>query len=113
MSKKIGNVTVDTSKLDAMGKEAKPKARKIVATYGSLITTDAIVRAPVDTGNLINTISANSKMIADMLFRVQDGTEYGIFQELGTSRMSARPFMFPALEAYRQKFINAFAELFK
>ncbi len=113
MSKSVGGVRIETAILDKMTAEAKPKAIRIVKQYGSIITTDAIKRAPVDTGNLINTISSNSKMIEEMIFRVQDATEYGIFQELGTSKMSARPFMFPALEAYRQRFINAFSELFK
>jgi HK97 gp10 family phage protein len=113
MSVKVGSVTVDTSKLDAMGAGAQKKAAKIVETYGVLVMQSAVQRAPYKTGNLKSKITASSKMIAPLTYRAEDGTDYGIFLELGTSRMSARPFMFPALEAYRQKFINAFAELFK
>jgi len=32
---------------------------------------------------------------------VADGVEYGIYQETGTSRMAAQPFMHPAAEAVR------------
>ena len=39
---------------------------------------------------------------------VADGVEYGIYQELGTSRMAAQPFMRPAVEAVRPGFAQAF-----
>ena len=38
---------------------------------------------------------------------VADGVEYGLYQELGTSRMGAQPFMVPAVEAVRPGFIKA------
>lgn len=113
MAKNVGGVIIDTSVLDKMTKELEPKASRIVRQYGNAIATDAVKRAPVDTGNLINTILANSKLISNLVFRVQDGTEYGLFQELGTSKMAARPFLVPALEAWRNKFTAAFSELFK
>lgn len=109
----VNGVTIDTAKLDKITAEMQPKASKIVRAYGLMATSSAIKNAPVDTGNLINTISANSKLIEPLLYRVQDGTEYGVFQEFGTSRIAARPFLFPAIEGIRQKFLNAFSELFK
>lgn len=121
----IGNVHIDTAKLDKITAEMKPRARAIVKKYGNMVAGEAIMRAPVDTGNLIGSISANSKMIGDMTFRVQDGTEYGVFLELGhITRLfegsfnvrrfvAARPFMLPAVEKYRQKFLDAFEALFK
>jgi len=111
--KNVGNVHIDTTVLDRLTIELQPKAEKIVKQYGNMITVTAVTLAPVDTGNLINTITANSKMIAPLTFRVQDGTEYGIFQELGTYKMAAHPFMVPALEKWRQKFLDAFGDFFK
>lgn len=122
MSVSVGNIRIDTRILDKMTAEAKPKARRIVEQYGRLVQASAITRAPYKTGNLQNTISSNSKMIADMTFRVQDGTEYGLRLELGFHgedslgriyNQAARPFMFPALEQYREAFKKAFAELFR
>jgi hypothetical protein len=125
MSKSVGGVRIETAILDKMTAEAKPKAIKIVRQYGFIIAGNASERAPYDTGNLKNKILATSKMIEEMVFRIQDGTDYGIFLELGHITrqiagnynvrrfIAARPFMFPALEAYRQRFINAFSELFK
>jgi len=52
------------------------------------------------------------KLIADTKGKgpvriVADGVEYGLFQELGTSRMAAQPFMVPAVEAVRPGFVKA------
>ncbi len=109
----VGNVHIDTRALDKLTDELKPRASAIVKKYGNIITVSAVKRAPVDTGNLINTITANSKLIEPLTFRVQDGTEYGIFQELGTHKMSAHPFLRPAVEEWRERFLSAFSELFK
>lgn len=125
MATNVGGVVLDTSVLDKITKELEPKASRIVRQYGIAIAGDAVKRAPVDTGNLINTILANSKLISNLVFRVQDGTEYGIFVELGHITalrtgnynvrrfVAAKPFLVPAVEAWRNKFIAAFSELFK
>lgn len=42
---------------------------------------------------------------------VADGVEYGLFQEMGTSRMPAHPFMRPAVEAVRPGFARAFEQV--
>jgi HK97 gp10 family phage protein len=104
---------LDTSVLDRITANIKPNARRIVNTYGIEIASDAAANAPVDTGALRSSITSESKMTGDMTFTVSDGVEYGVYQEFGTSRMSAQPFMIPAIEAWSQKFLAAFAELFK
>lgn len=113
MSKSVGGVTIDTTVLDKMTAAMKPKAREIVNKYGVAIADDAAKRAPLDTGALRNSILAASEMIADMTYRIQDAVNYGIFQELGTGKMAAQPFIVPAVEAWREKFLKAFGELFK
>lgn len=109
----VRNITLDASVLNRITKEMKPKAAAIVKKYGTIIASSAVKRAPVDTGALINSILASSKMVEDMTFRVQDGVTYGIFQELGTSKMAARPFLVPSVEEWRSKFLSSFSELFK
>ena len=39
---------------------------------------------------------------------VADGVEYGIWQETGTSKMAAQPFMVPAVDAVRPGWVAAF-----
>ena len=110
---KMEGVVLDTRVLDKITAEMKPRAIRIVKAYGNMMLANAVKRAPVDTGALINSMTANSKMVEELTYRLQDGVEYGVFQELGTSKMSARPFMKPAIEEFKQKFFNAFKDLFK
>ena len=42
---------------------------------------------------------------------VADGVEYGLYQEMGTERMGAHPFMVPAVEQVRPGFAQAFKGL--
>ena len=113
MTTQVSGVTLDTKVLDRMTAEIKPKARAVVNKYGLAIAGEAAKLAPVDTAALRNSILSESQMTGDMAFTVQDGVEYGVFQEFGTSKMAAQPFLLPAVEAWRQKFLDAFAELFK
>jgi hypothetical protein len=52
-------------------------------------------------------------MSDELTYTIQDGVEYGVHQEFGTSKMAAHPFLIPALEAWRERFLDAFKELFK
>jgi HK97 gp10 family phage protein len=121
MAQTVKGMVLDTTVLDRITAELKPKARKIVNDYGLMVTADAAKRAPVASiatsgyvgGALRNSITSESKMTGDMTFTVSDGVEYGVYQEFGTSKMAAQPFMRPAIEAWRDRFFNAFAELFK
>lgn len=51
----------------------------------------------VDIGNLINTIVAEP--VNDLTWVVNVGADYGDDLEYGTSRMAARPFLLPSVEA--------------
>ena len=110
----VGEVIyLDTALLDKITTEMRPKASAIVNKYGLAITSEAARRAPVDTSALRNSILSESHMEGDMTFVVSDGVEYGVWQEFGTGRMAAQPFLVPAVESWRDKFLNAFSELFK
>jgi HK97 gp10 family phage protein len=106
-------VKLDTRKLDELIRQARPQAGEVVEKYGWQIAGEAAKNAPVDTGALRNSITSESHMEGDLTFIAQDGVEYGIFQELGTSKMPAQPFLIPALEAWRNRFLDAFRELFR
>lgn len=112
MSAGVGGIKIDTAVLDRITADMRPKASEIVETYGIKIMSEAAQNAPVDTAALRNSITSESGMTGDLQYTVQDGVEYGVFQELGTSKMAAQPFLVPALEHNRQAFQNAFKELF-
>jgi HK97 gp10 family phage protein len=109
----MNEVILDTRKLDELIKNTPEKADKVVREWATIITSDAAKSAPVDTGALRNSILAESPTkIGDLQYRIQDGVEYGIYQDLGTYKMAAHPFMVPAVERNWQGFVNAFKGLF-
>ena len=57
-----------------------------------------------DTGNLVSNIMVQEK--GDSI-EVQSNAEYSKFLEYATSKMEARPFLFPAYEMSREKIVQA------
>ncbi len=113
MATNVGNVIVDTTKLDKIISEMPSGSTEILLKYGMAIAGEAAINAPVDTSALRNSILSESYLMDDTTFRIQDGVGYGVFQELGTSKMAAQPFLTPALEVWRDRFLKAFGDLFK
>ena len=52
-------------------------------------------------------------MEGDLEAVVSVGAEYGVYQEYGTSRMPAQPYLTPAVEANRRPFHQATAAAVK
>jgi len=61
------------------------------------IEAQAKQRAPVDTGFLRSAIEA--EMIGPQEATVTSYASYSVYQEFGTYKMSAQPYMIPAVEA--------------
>lgn len=107
-------VELDTRKLDRLLRESPGKADKVVREWATIIAGDAAKGAPVATGALRASILANSpEKRGPMKYRIQDGVEYGIWQEIGTKHMTGHPFLIPAVERHWQSFLRAFEGLFK
>ncbi len=69
-----------------------------------LVERDAKINAPVDTGRLRSSITNRIEIEGDQLVGiVGTNVEYASFQEFGTSKMPAHPFLFPALESNKSK----------
>ena len=95
---------IDTGGLRALkvdlgkaGAQAVPLTSKAVAKVALGIEADAKILAPVDTGNLMGSISSDIKT---MSAEIGPTASYGIFQELGTSRMGPQPYMNPAADKW-------------
>jgi len=104
------SVTLDTKRLDAIIARLPAEAERLVRSGAAAVEARAVVFAPVDTGALMNSIHNEKK--DRMVYWVADGVEYGIYQELGTSRMAAQPFMGPAVEAIRPQYNASWRGLF-
>lgn len=103
---------LDTTRLDEISEGVRPKASEIVVSSAFEIQGIAQLYAPVDTAALKNGIETD--VAPDRMSAViHDSVDYGIFQELGTSKMQAQPFLTPAVETVRPKFERRWAELFE
>jgi HK97 gp10 family phage protein len=94
------SVTLDTSKLDSIISGLEGKKRSIGKIVGSEGEGIAKSLAPVRTGLLRSTIQQNypgGDIIAQVL-QDGNGANYGIYQEFGTYKMAAHPFMTPMAE---------------
>ena len=107
----VDGLKLDTAKLDQLIRDLQPQAEAIVAKAAMQVQGEAATRAPVDTGALRNSIQADEHN-GPLEWWVHDGVEYGIYQELGTSRMAAQPFMKPAVESVRKLWDDMWKALF-
>jgi len=119
MATRAGGIEIDTSKLDKLLQELEPKASRVVRASAFAVEGDAKTRAPIDTSALRNSIKTETNYEGDPLrAAVEDGVEYGIYQELGfhhhiSGQFIQNPFMIPALEAERPKFEKEIRRFFK
>lgn len=129
---------LDTRLLDQMLRDIEPQAEALVDKTAFDIQGRAQNNAPVDTSALRNSIytvtsrsdgymlaSQNAKAAnpsaetsplpepGDMEAHVGPSVEYAIYQELGTSRMPAHPYLVPAVEAVRKTWEAAWKALLK
>ena len=98
------SVKTDTRGIEKIIANCDNLTPQIVATYGMKCSGYAKTFAPVDTGFLMNTI--DSTMIDDTTARIQSEAEYDIYQELGTYKMAAHPFLAPAAEQVAGEFLS-------
>jgi HK97 gp10 family phage protein len=110
---KIGGISLDTSLLDQMTAEIADKASSLIHDVGMEIVNVVYELAPKDTGELARSYIEESGMTDKLMFTISDGVSYGIFQELGTSKMAAQPHVVPAMEDAEAELVKAFTELFE
>lgn len=107
MAQLAGGITLDTKELDRLAQALDANAGRALAALAFQVEGHAKNFAPVDTGALKNSIQAEQR--GTLAWWVRDGVEYGIYQEFGTYRMAAQPFMIPALERVQRDLPAVFA----
>lgn len=80
--------------------------KQIVAETAIDVESEAVSRAPVDTGNLKNSMLVNFYK-GGMSAEVSNSALYAPYVEFGTRRMAEQPFLFPAWEASRPDYLEA------
>jgi len=93
-----------TPKLQAFVRNIEPDVERELDSIGSEMVDLSRSLAPVWTGALRDSIYARASGF-EMEFG--NAVEYGAYVELGTSRMSPRPHIRPALDAFSQRILAA------
>lgn len=115
-------MSFDGSELRALGADiARSSAdtgrlvQTVVRKTARDITADAKALAPVDTGNLKGSITHTDLRTVgtggSVEVEIGPTANYGLFQELGTSRMAPQPFLGPALDRRAPAFEQAMAQV--
>jgi len=87
----------------------RPAVRTIVQETCFAIETTAKIKVPVDTGAL--RASIHSEMTGDTSGMVSTNIEYSVYQEYGTVKMAATPYMTPAAENERRHWLRKLSDL--
>ena len=115
-------IKLDTTGLDEIAAKLDMRTEQVLKSAAFQIEAEAKDRAPVDTGNLKNSIKA--RRVNAKEYRVDVGAEYGVFVELGHLTkpfrksygvqrfVAAQPFLTPAVEKVRQHLDTLFKRLF-
>ena len=108
-------VTLDAGEVNAFGAELQAKAPQAKGLAGIAVRRtalaverDAKVFCPVDTGNLRNSISTS---YGDMRAEVGPTAYYGVFVELGTSKMAPEAYLGPAFDRHAHELESALLKI--
>lgn len=96
------------SDLNAANSRLESRARSVVGNSSADVERSAKIRSPYRTGNLMNSIGRDLEGLSAV---IGPTAHYGVYLEYGTSRMRARPYMGPALDAVTPSFVKAVEEL--
>lgn len=115
------DVRVDTSEVRALSSRLATSGVRVGAQAALAfrrtvlaIEADAKVLAPVDTGNLRNSISstvAGDGRSRAMVAEIGPTAEYGIYQEFGTSTQPGQPYLGPAFDRQMPTYMAVLAQL--
>lgn len=97
--------------LSTLNKVADLEFYRVVQETKDDVVEVAQDRVPVDTGKLQGSIDGTVRTRGDnIVFLVGSPVEYAAYVELGTSNMSAQPYLRPALEQATKSFDRKVAE---
>lgn len=101
-------IEVTSDRIPQIVAQMQARAIQAVARTVFEIEGSAKMRAPVDTGALRASITGEADGLSGT---VSTDRDYAAYQEFGTSRMAAHPYMVPAAEAGMQTFIGEMQQI--
>lgn len=102
-------MTVTFNELPALRGRLREAAAREVMRAAHEVEAEAKRRVPVDTGALRNSIQ--TWRVNDLRARIAPHMEYAAYVEFGTRKQRAKPYMVPAAEYIRPKFVEAMRRL--
>lgn len=104
----MGSARIGKNNASAMMAAATAGLVRGAGIGASLIVNEAKARVRVRTGHLRRTIHYEIRQVGDRVtVSIGADADYAIFQEMGTSRMAAHPYIRPALDLMRAQAIAA------
>lgn len=97
-------IIIDKNDLGEAKRISDEAVERALKNWGQAYENNAKTYAPVDTGRLRNSIT--HKPQGKNTEVVQTNVEYAIYQEMGTSKMKAQPYMRPAGENHIAEYKN-------
>jgi HK97 gp10 family phage protein len=99
-------------RLGEIGPDTQNAIEEALVKSALFVERDAKINSPVDTGRLRASISHIEEGFGSDNPSVQIGTnvEYAPAIEFGTSKQSAKPFLFPAFNGNKQKILKELAK---
>lgn len=94
------------TRLPAIRRNVRPQAQHAISRAVFDTVAEARIAAPFRTGNLKSSIGGET---GELSGRVSVGAEYGIYVELGTRYMAARPYLRPAFDRASDKLLKDLA----
>lgn len=110
----FGEVEQLAARMEASRRMIGQRAARVVRRSAAQVEALSKQNAPVDTGNLrnsITTIMQGDGRFATMQASIGPTAHYGGYVEYGTSRMAPQPYLGPALDAVKPEFEAAMREL--
>lgn len=119
-------VTTDTARLNRLINRIPGNRKTAIKAVGFRVEALAKMKAPVDLGNLRNSIYVRTnednpipseateelpRPSTDDSVYIGPSVEHGIYQELGTNIMDAQPYMLPALREVESELEQSFGVL--
>jgi HK97 gp10 family phage protein len=109
------SVSLDTDLLDRMEADLEDQMSDVIDTTLALIESSTkaniVTHDLIDTGFMLN--SVHPEKTSKLEGQVIVGAEYGIYHELGTRYLPARPFLGPAVDMHTQDFYEAAADVLR
>jgi phage gpG-like protein len=107
---RVKNSKAVSQELVNYGKRSAKGILKELQITGLKVETKAKVRVPIDTGRLRSSIATKTRKEN---VTVSTNVEYAPFVELGTSRMSARPYLFNSYKEELPRLIKRIKQILK